>query len=268
MLNKKIVPGQLVYWKNEAVLIMELKGHSEVIVRIVNGGKTDIARVSDLKVNIEPSTSESHKHLLSSEKEWDTAISRYEIILPLLNKVGRTESDVLAIAREHGKGITTIYRWLKRFEETGLVSSLLRQPRNDKGLNKLDQEVEELIKIQIDKIYLKAERPSVLKLFRIIKSECIKSDLPIPHKNTVYARIKDIEEKELVRKRVSPKQSKQMFYPITGQFPGADYPNAVVQVDHTKVDLIIVDEEHRMPIGRPFLTITIDIATNKNDLRL
>lgn len=32
-----------------------------------------------------------------------------------------------------------------------------------------------------------------------------------------------------------------------------------VQIDHTPVDLIVVDERHRLPIGRPYLTAAIDV---------
>lgn len=257
-----IIPGKLVYWNEQAVLVLELKGFSEAIVRSVETGSTDIVRVSDLKLKSAESDQKTHSnHLIAKDKEWELALDRFDIIKPLLDKPTRTENDVRLIAQKHGKGITTIYRWLKRFEETGLVSSLLRQVRADKGDNKLGDEVEELISAQIEKEYLRKERPSVLKLYRIIKAECIKSDLPVPHKNTVYARVRKIEDKELARRRISLKAAKQQFQPITGRFPGGDYPNSVVQIDHTKVDLIIVDEIHRLPVGRPYLTIAIDVAT-------
>ena len=32
-----------------------------------------------------------------------------------------------------------------------------------------------------------------------------------------------------------------------------------VQIDHTVVDLIVVDERHRLPIGRPYVTVAIDV---------
>jgi transposase InsO family protein len=41
----------------------------------------------------------------------------------------------------------------------------------------------------------------------------------------------------------------------------ADRPNEVWQIDHTVVDVIVVDEEHRRPIGRPVLTVAIDVCT-------
>lgn len=260
---KTMVPGQLVFWREQSVIILELKGFSEAIVRTVDGGVTELVRVSDLRSSLVGGSSgeTGAKHLLAKDKEWDLAVERFEVIRPLLELASRTEEDVKEVARQQGKGISTIYRWLRRFEETGLVSSLLRQSRGDKGAGKLSYEVEELIEAQIQSYYLRKERPSILKLYRIIKAECIKADLPVPHKNTIYARARSIEEKELVRRRVSPRSAKEKYEPLRGHFPGADYPNAVVQIDHTKVDLIVVDEEHRLPIGRPYMTIAIDVAT-------
>jgi putative transposase len=34
-----------------------------------------------------------------------------------------------------------------------------------------------------------------------------------------------------------------------------------VQMDHTPVDVIVVDERHRLPIGRPYLTVAIDVLS-------
>jgi putative transposase len=48
--------------------------------------------------------------------------------------------------------------------------------------------------------------------------------------------------------------------PSVGRFH-AERPNEVWQIDHTIVDLIVVDEETRLPIGRPYLTIAVDIYT-------
>jgi putative transposase len=32
----------------------------------------------------------------------------------------------------------------------------------------------------------------------------------------------------------------------------------IVQIDHTKLDIIVVDREQRLPIGRPWITLAID----------
>ena len=43
--------------------------------------------------------------------------------------------------------------------------------------------------------------------------------------------------------------------------PAAADPLAFVEIDHTPVDVIVVDEQNRMPLGRPWLSIAIDVAT-------
>jgi hypothetical protein len=43
--------------------------------------------------------------------------------------------------------------------------------------------------------------------------------------------------------------------------PAVTAPLEQVQIDHTVIDLIIVDERDRQPMGRPYLTIAIDVFT-------
>ncbi|MCW8354616.1 Mu transposase C-terminal domain-containing protein [Marinomonas pontica] len=259
---KTIQPGQLIYWKGSAAIVLEFKGFQELIIRLVESGKTDIAPLREVSLYLPSDKNQpSSSHLVAEDKEWKKALERYEIIKPLLSIRHRSAEQVQQVAETHSKGIATIYRWIKQFEETGLVSSLLRQKRSDSGETKLDKEVEELIEAFIQNEYLQEERKSITKVFNLIKAECKNLDLPVPHQNTVYSRIQKIEDKEALKRRLGVKASKQKYTPTTGSFPGADYPNAVVQIDHTPVDLIIVDELHRLPIGRPYLTIAIDVAT-------
>jgi putative transposase len=46
---------------------------------------------------------------------------------------------------------------------------------------------------------------------------------------------------------------------MPGKFPEVKLPLDVIQIDHTKVDVILVDEETREEIGRPFITVAIDM---------
>jgi putative transposase len=62
-----------------------------------------------------------------------------------------------------------------------------------------------------------------------------------------------------LEKRKGRKTAAEKYEPIKGHFPGANYPLAVAQIDHTSMDVIVVDEEHRQPIQRPSLTVVIDV---------
>lgn len=260
-MKNNIRPGQLVYWREQPAVVLELKGLTDAIIRTIDDNRTEITKVTDLTNGPIQRNERVQHHLLAKDKEWDKAVQRFEVIRPLLDKTNRDFTDVQQVADQVEKSSATVYRWLSRFEETGLVSSLLRTPRSDKGRSRLSQEVENIISLQIQNYYLKLERPSVLKLNRRIREECNALDLEPPTKNTVYARVREIEQRELITKRYSAKRAREKLEPLRGNFPGADFPNAVVQIDHTKVDVIVVDEEHRLPIGRPFLTLAIDVAT-------
>jgi putative transposase len=258
---KTIRPGQLVYWRNNAAIVIELKGLTDAVLRIIDGAKIEIAHVVDLTLCPTSSEPSQASHLFSTDKQWDEVVKRFEMIRPLLEPGKRQLLDVQLVANASGKSIPTIYRWLKRFEESGLVSSLLRQSRSDKGEQRLSEDVEKIVDRQINSFFLKKERPSVVKLYNEIKNECQSEGLGFPHINTIYARIGKIDPREKLSKRYSAKLARERHEPLRGRFPGADYPNAVVQIDHTPVDVIVVDEEHRLPIGRPYLTLAIDVAT-------
>lgn len=43
---KTIRPGLLVYWRNQAAIVLELKGFSDAIMRTVDGARTEVAGYS------------------------------------------------------------------------------------------------------------------------------------------------------------------------------------------------------------------------------
>lgn len=258
---KTIRSGQLVYWRDAPAIVIELKGLSDAVIRMLDTSRTEMAQLVDLTLSPTSSEPPQARHLLTSDKKWDEVVRRFTLIRPLLELDQRQLKDVQSVADTAGKSVTTIYRWLNRFEESGLVSSLLRPPRVDKGERKLSDKIEQIIEFQIATFYMKKERPTVKKLFERIKESCRDQGFTPPHKNTIYDRVEKIAPREKLAKRFSPKKAQEDFEPHRGSFPGADYPNAVVQIDHSPVDVIIVDEEHRLPIGRPFLTIALDVAT-------
>ena len=50
----------------------------------------------------------------------------------------------------------------------------------------------------------------------------------------------------------------------TGATPGvyrAQRPLEIMQIDHTMVDIIVVDEQTREPLGRPWITTAFDVFT-------
>lgn len=256
-----IRPGSLLYWRNQACVVLEIKGLSEAVVRTVEDQVTHIVRAVDLNSTPVSEQALSAKHVFVGDRDWAEATERYKLIKPLLVNGRKSLEEVQAAAQASGKSVTTIYRWIKRFEETGLVSSLLRSARADKGVLRLDSELEEIIKKWIDQFYLVPERPTVAALHLNIRTECDEIGIVPPHINTIHQRVRDIDEEERQRKRLGPRAAKQNLQPLRGSFPETEFPNAVVQIDHSPVDVIVVDEVDRLPIGRPYFTLSIDVHT-------
>ena len=61
------------------------------------------------------------------------------------------------------------------------------------------------------------------------------------------------------RRREGDQAARSVFEPIRGPYGDADWPLAVWQIDHTQVDLILVDDLYRRPVGRPWMTLAIDV---------
>ncbi|WP_175452579.1 Mu transposase C-terminal domain-containing protein [Thiohalomonas denitrificans] len=162
-------------------------------------------------------------------------------------------------AGEAGVHTVTLYRWIQRFESTGKVSALVRVPRSGgRGRSRLSPDVETVLVATIEEDYLRAEKPNIEHTAEEVERRCRNAGLKAPHPNTVRNRIKLISEKEKVKRRKGPKAAR-IFEPLKGRYPDAHWPLSVIQIDHTKLDVILVDDIHRLPIGRPWITIAIDV---------
>src|SRR6202171_304567 len=80
-----------------------------------------------------------------------------------------------------------------------------------------------------------------------------------PAPRTIRARVSVLSDRLKLEKREGRKRAAEQYEPLKGHFPGADCPLAVAQIDHTPMDVIVVDEEHRQPIQRPSLTVVVDV---------
>ena len=69
-----------------------------------------------------------------------------------------------------------------------------------------------------------------------------------------------MDAREVMKAREGAKAARPRFAPVTGR-NSSDRPLDVVQIDHTPADIILVDSFERKPIGRPWVTLAIDIAT-------
>jgi putative transposase len=193
-----------------------------------------------------------------TEEELRIATFRYNIIAPIVsNKPG---VKITTVAQEAGVTRKTIQRWLNLYKQGASLSSLTKKenPRNKNNFQ-LNPEVEQIIKTIIEKRYLNKQKLSIKKTTNEIAIICKKTGLKIPHYNTIRNRINQISEEQKLARRHHISIARNKYKPLEGSFPGADYPLAAVQIDHTPLDIIVVDEVYRQPVGKPWITMAIDV---------
>lgn len=195
-----------------------------------------------------------------SDADWAIAQKRLAIIKPFIENPLRTRTDAVTQAGKHGLHVATFYRWVRLFESSGQTSSLVPDKRGRKaGTRLLSPEREAVIQAAIEDKYLSKERGSPQEVVEEAQRMCRLAKLPVPNHNTIRARIHAIPQATALRRRGRRDLARNRHDPIRGEFPGATFPLAVVQIDHTPADIILVDEYRRQPIARPWLTLAIDV---------
>lgn len=193
------------------------------------------------------------------DEEFDLVLKKYKIIEPLLKLENRTAKDVEKIAKKYKKGISTIYRWISLYEDYGTLSSLItkREHCGGKGKSRLDDSINTIIEKVIEEMYLNKQRYPLTSIYNKIVEKCSMAGFKIPTKNTIRNRINAINPKIIAkhRKGITVRETRGM----PNRFPEVRMPLDIIQIDHTKMDVMIVDEDTRKSIGRPYITVAIDV---------
>lgn len=191
---------------------------------------------------------------------------RASVLRPLvqayLSRAGSLESGIGDAVWELGVSRTTVWRWIRRLAaEGGRTSALVPRKRGRRnGSVMVPGDVEGIIEEHLTRYYLRRERPSLARVVTEIRSACLERGLQPPTRRTVQRRLDAMDAREVMKAREGAKAARQRFAPVTGR-NRSERPLDVVEIDHTPADIILVDSFERKPIGRPWVTLAIDIAT-------
>ena len=92
----------------------------------------------------------------------------------------------------------------------------------------------------------------------VLVFDCDAAGLKPPSRKAIRARVSARSLRELVKARDGTKAARQTFAPV-GPGLRPSHPLAIVQIDHTKVDIQLVDDLARAVVGRPWLTLVLDV---------
>ncbi len=158
----------------------------------------------------------------------------------------------------------TVFRWWKRWVKADRsITVLIKNKRGPKNKRRIVKELEQLVQQLVDEIYLKSEGNSVEDVHAALKTKLKalnanrNTPLVIPSRATLYRYIRNYDE-YLVMAARKGKQAADKHFRATGRGADPKYILERTEVDHTPLDLLIIDDLTGLTIGRPTVTFILD----------
>lgn len=193
---------------------------------------------------------------------WDRTKLISAAIAPLAAQAIVGRAAVEEAAASLGISRRQVYVLIKRHRDgSGLLTELSPgHSSGGRGASRLPDEVEDLVREMVRKRFLTRQKRTLAAVHRDIAAACRARGLPAPSRNTVGRRIQALNPVEVGRRRGGPDAVRRL-QSAGGEVPVIDTILEQVQIDHTVIDVIVVDERERQPIGRPYLTAAIDVCS-------
>ena len=209
-----------------------------------------------------------------SEKQQNKALKRYEYIKeaekqhlePCCIGLDSIIAKVsLQLADSNPPSPITLYRWWQRWRNMDCnIIALINQPRGRKGHRKFKDQFKAVFNELLEAIYLKREK-CTRQTFHLALCHKIKQhnqltafSLAIPSQATTYRMLDKVDKYLVMAAKFGRRKADQYFRSVEkGIMP--EHILERVEVDHTQLDVMIVDERAGLVIGRPYLTCLLDV---------
>lgn len=216
----------------------------------------------------------------------EVARFRWWVIEPLLDLRPRTRQVVAERAKEADQVLgarldgwtgvravsaASIYRWIDDYEQSGRdIRALI--PSYDacggRGKGRVEPEVEAIITSVIEDKYAKREKSTLDDIRHEVaarisdenKLRAAMDCLVHPARSTIERRIEALDIKQVFILKHGKRAAEREFAQF-GRGPEARAPLERVEIDHTPLDLVVIDRRDNLPLGRVTLTDCMDIAT-------
>ncbi|MCL7751796.1 DDE-type integrase/transposase/recombinase [Guyparkeria hydrothermalis] len=164
----------------------------------------------------------------------------------------------------------SLYRWIRAHKQAGSDIRALLDDNASKGnrRNRLSQGVTSIIKQSIDSVFFRLSAPSVASVYedillRIHKENRMRNPddaLVAPSYRTVLRQVRKLDPMLITEKRRGKRAAEREFRAY-GQGVVTTRPLERVEIDHTQLDMFVIDDESHLPLGRPYLTVALDHFT-------
>lgn len=165
---------------------------------------------------------------------------------------------------------TTVYRWRKALHDNGRDIAAVVDKAHAKGNRqaRFERDVTDIVEDAVDLVYMTPERKTIqdvldkavldVKAANRLRPEPMQ--LALPTRRLVSRIVKRIPAFDRCVARYGRTVANHRFRGVLGHRV-TDVPLRRAEIDHTLLDLMVVDDESGLPLGRPLLTLCVDDFT-------
>lgn len=191
--------------------------------------------------------------------------SSASILRPIIKKIWEKINQP-----KHPPNPVTVIRWKNRYLSSGKNIMALISNVEHRGNKKprYPQSVMDAVKEAIEKTYLTLERRTIEDTLHTAKLNVKRENsllppqlaLPMPTRRLIKGQIEKIPAYECYVARYGKTAADIKFRAVLGHRTTSE-PLERAEIDHTIMDLFVVDDNTFVPMGRPYLTTCIDDHT-------
>ena len=171
-------------------------------------------------------------HERADREVWAAAERRAAVLGKLPERP--SEAEVRTACAALGVSRATLFRWLKRYRETGRTSALLPRPRGPPpGMAPLAAEVLAVVERHFQDFYATRRRPTRTRLWREVAADCRRAGLEPPSIRRLGRWLAGQDQAELSRRREGKARSEPVFLATPGTLR-AEVPLDIVEITTRK----------------------------------
>ncbi|WP_430390007.1 Mu transposase C-terminal domain-containing protein [Dyella sp. 20L07] len=257
-----LVPGDYVRWAGRPHEIVRILSLEHLLLRDVVTSSEAQAKVGEILPMVLPGVAQPPVADRIPPDYLEQAAIRERILRPYVQGLERmTRAAMDALCKSlllKPRRIQALIKQLKQCPRPAAIASHPRGPA--KGKFYLAPDVECIIQEELKK-RVRSKRSSGLKpIFEAIELSCHEKNLKTPSRETIRQRVELYARELALRVRHGFKRARERTSAKAGVIR-TTAALALVECDHTPLDIFLVDSESRQNIGRAFLTVIIDCHT-------
>ncbi|MCO7226633.1 Mu transposase C-terminal domain-containing protein [Pleionea sp. CnH1-48] len=211
------------------------------------------------------------------EKEQKSIMRKYIYVEEACKQLGKNPTKINLecvvnyvanlIEDKHKPSFHSVYRWWKKWKLAEKnISALADRKSGKRGSKKFKGHIQSEIDTVIEHVFLTRQKNSIQSTYdalcaRINEINIFRNNsLPTPSRATFYRVIEKLNKYEVMLAREGKRKADNHFC-SSGKGPDPQYILERVEVDHTPLDVIVINEITGLPDGRPNLTVLLDIKS-------